>query len=270
MDIINFHTHTVRCNHAVGSVRDYLLAARETGVSALGMADHAPEPSDSYTTSRMTFAELPGYIREVRECAAEFPDLRVYLGMEVERFPSFTLADIRKIYTADNHFDYLIGAVHPAVWHWEDPDSPDGILAIVRRMVKENIEMIQSGLFICMAHPDIFGHIADCWQDEYDKLAKELITAANDCKVFLEFNAYGLRKPMKSTSAGMRYQYPLMRFWEIASKMGVHAVIGMDSHAPEDVSSNWMQAYSMLRDIGIEPENQRMEKIIQHQQENLI
>ena len=42
--IANYHTHTTRCNHAVGSEREYVEKAIELGFSELGFADHAPMP----------------------------------------------------------------------------------------------------------------------------------------------------------------------------------------------------------------------------------
>ena len=38
----NFHTHTTRCKHAVGTDEDYVKAALDGGFDVLGFADHAP------------------------------------------------------------------------------------------------------------------------------------------------------------------------------------------------------------------------------------
>lgn len=260
MDIINFHTHTYRCQHASGTVEEYLKSAVEAGIKVIGISDHAPEPLDS-TNSRMPMAELGDYINEVRSAAEKFPQLDVFLGAEVERFPHFgSFESVRKIYVEEHKFDYLIGAVHPGVYYWEDADTDEGLLEIYRRMVKENIQMIESGLFVCMAHPDIFGAIAGNWRKEYTPLAADLITAANDCKVFLEFNTYGMRKPLRNG----RWQYPLLPFWELAAAMKAKTVIGIDAHRPLDVSAKWLEAEKVLAELGITPENDKMYKLIRN------
>lgn len=40
----NFHTHTSRCQHAVGTDEAYVEAALDAGFDVLGFADHAPFP----------------------------------------------------------------------------------------------------------------------------------------------------------------------------------------------------------------------------------
>ena len=38
----NYHTHTLRCHHAVGAIEDYILAAKEAGALTLGFSEHTP------------------------------------------------------------------------------------------------------------------------------------------------------------------------------------------------------------------------------------
>ena len=44
--IIDLHNHTPRCNHAEGSIDDYIRAAIEKGIDIFGFADHAPMDFD--------------------------------------------------------------------------------------------------------------------------------------------------------------------------------------------------------------------------------
>lgn len=257
MEVINFHTHTCRCRHASGTVKDYLQSASDAGLRVIGIADHAPEPLDS-TDSRMPLNQLPEYIAEVRSAAEEFRNMEVFLGVEAERFPHFGMESLKNIYTGKYHFDYLIGAVHPGVYYWEDADTPDGVLEICRRIVKENIQMIESGLFVCMAHPDIAGVLIDTWGGEHARIFRELIVAAADCGCFLEFNTYGMRKPLKNTASGARWQYPLIPFWLLAAELKAPAVIGIDVHRPSDITAGWVEAEKILHGFGMTPANDRM------------
>ena len=38
----NYHTHTARCMHAIGSEEEYILAAISAGYTELGFSDHTP------------------------------------------------------------------------------------------------------------------------------------------------------------------------------------------------------------------------------------
>ena len=49
----NYHTHTMRCHHAVGEDEAYVLAALEAGFDELGFADHAPWPYASHFVSNI-------------------------------------------------------------------------------------------------------------------------------------------------------------------------------------------------------------------------
>lgn len=40
--IANYHTHTPRCNHAVGSEEEYVQQALKAGIKILGFSDHTP------------------------------------------------------------------------------------------------------------------------------------------------------------------------------------------------------------------------------------
>ena len=61
--IANYHTHTIRCNHAKGTEREYIEQAIKEGFKILGFSDHVPQPypEDFYSWLRMRMSELiPG------------------------------------------------------------------------------------------------------------------------------------------------------------------------------------------------------------------
>ena len=107
---VNLHTHTRRCKHARGIPADYAKAAEEKGIRVLGMTDHTPFPDDRVIMIRMGIAELDDYIREVREAQADYPKLKILLGLECEYFPEFD--DFYRMLREEKKMDYLIGSVH--------------------------------------------------------------------------------------------------------------------------------------------------------------
>ena len=61
---VNYHTHTRRCNHAIGSEEDYIKAAIEAKFEEIGIACHTPwDFGDGYKSRvRMQPEELDDYI----------------------------------------------------------------------------------------------------------------------------------------------------------------------------------------------------------------
>ena len=71
---VNYHSHTVRCHHAEGTMREYVEKAIEAGYERFGFSDHTPYPFDNgYVSSiRMLPEELEGYVKETLDLKAEY------------------------------------------------------------------------------------------------------------------------------------------------------------------------------------------------------
>ncbi|HOV64555.1 MAG TPA: PHP domain-containing protein, partial [Spirochaetia bacterium] len=67
--MINLHTHTYRCKHAVGDVPDYLTCAEAAGITTLGFSDHTPYPDGRWKDLRMDYSELDDYARVLSEAS---------------------------------------------------------------------------------------------------------------------------------------------------------------------------------------------------------
>ncbi len=83
----NYHTHTTRCQHAVGEDEEYVQAALRAGFEELGFADHAPWPFQHGFVSRirMGLEDLPGYIQSIQALRARYEgQLSIRLGLESE------------------------------------------------------------------------------------------------------------------------------------------------------------------------------------------
>ena len=110
----NYHTHTARCGHAIGSDEDYVRAAVAQGFEELGFSDHVPWPyASGYThpTVRMTIGQMDGYIASVRALERRYAGkIAIRLGFECEYFPAYMgwLADMRE----ERGLDYLILGNH--------------------------------------------------------------------------------------------------------------------------------------------------------------
>ncbi|MBE6406107.1 MAG: PHP domain-containing protein [Lentisphaerae bacterium] len=266
---INLHTHCYRCRHATGTIDDYVKCADNAGISVLGISDHIPFEDFEHHPDRMFFHELPDYINEIEEAQKKYPEMLILKGLEMDYRPILGKAYYQDTYFDKLGLDYMIGGAHytPARegrtsrWcSYIKPIPPE----LLREFVDLTIATMETGLVAYMAHPDLTAVACDRWKPEYKALYREIIDASLALDIPLEINAYGFRKPYVDTPEGSRPPYPWLPFWEMAAEANVKAVIGMDAHRPEDVSSNYAEVRAFADKLGIRLcEKEVVQKILQ-------
>ena len=248
----NYHTHTSRCKHAQGDVREYCLEAVKRGLQTLGFSDHAPLPDGRWASVRMDMAELEGYCRAIDTARQDFPGLSIPKGLECEYVPEWA-GLYRDLFLGTHAMDYLVGGAHwyphRGAWTALYGTPMDG--PMLRDYVDYLIAAMQSGLFAFIAHPDLFGVCYPVWDAEAEACSRALLTAAAELKMPLEINGYGLRKPMVEAPDGPRYKYPWLPFWELAAECGVGAVLSSDAHEPENVATGLVETAEIARRYGL-------------------
>lgn len=248
----NYHTHTYRCQHALGDVSDYAAAALEAGLTTLGMSDHAALPDDRWQTVRMAFHELDGYEAAIETARRKFPELQILKGMECEYAEEYH-AYYEDELLGQRKFDYLIGAGHytPYQGGWinsfEELDHPSHLRAYAKFLG----EIMSTGLFAFIAHPDLFGCSNDRWNEDLTACSHDILQAAAETQVPLEINGLGLRKAPKQTSQGPRAQYPWIPFWEIAQDYPIRVICNSDAHKPGDVAAKLEETVQIARKFGL-------------------
>lgn len=250
----NWHTHTFRCKHASGDVADYCRAALSAGLTRLGLSDHMPLPGGRWESVRMAPEELPDYCRALREAAGAFPGLRLAAGLECEYLPELG-GYYHEELLGRHGLEFLVGAIHwfpyrgewPSAHSRETANDPRALAAYTRHL----LDLIGSGLFAFIAHPDGFGMFYDTWDAETEAAARDIAQAARDAQVPLEINAYGLRKPTIPTPAGARPAYPWTPFWDTVASCGAPAIVNSDAHRPEDIDGKVPEALALAARAGV-------------------
>lgn len=217
----NFHTHTFRCNHAVGDFDDIIQEAIAKGIDVLGFSEHGPLPFDNKLNNRLTVDNLTEYLETGRQKVEQYKDqIKILIGLEVEYF-----ADHHSFYKSlknDSRIDYLVYGPHFI--------NKDGRLLYTRDNVHSHHDLkvyidncmvaLSTGLFSFIAHPDIA--LARFELDEVsNKLSDKLISFCIEKDIPIELNAHGLRHG---------HGYPRPRFWEQAGKTDVKVLINSDCH----------------------------------------
>jgi len=232
----NFHTHTWRCKHASGTVKDYVDEAIKNNMKILGMSDHTPLPDNRWSHVRMDMSELNAYEEEFKE--AENDDIILLKGLECEWDPIYE-GFYKDELLGERNFDFLVGSVHyikkNGDWGYLSEIHTAKHLANYAEIL---IETMRTGFFSFIAHPDGFGAGYKKWDSNAEACSIDILTAAEELSIPLEINGYGLRKNKIITPDGERSVYPLLDFWELASNFDIKAICNSDAHRPEDVNAS--------------------------------
>ena len=246
--IANYHTHTCRCGHAVGSDRAYVETAIRRGLTVLGFSDHVPMPFPDGRESRfrVPLRLLEDYVQSVLDLRDEYKrDIDVRLGFEAEYYPDLFEAMLRLI--EPYPVDYLLLGQHfndsgEDAYNPARPRGPEALGTYVDRVV----EGMETGCFACVAHPDLFRFEGP--EGIYVREMTRLCERAKALDVPLEINLLGLRQGRC---------YPCDRFWPIVKELGCRVVLGSDAHDPGDVAEpeqlRTALAYAARFDLAIEP-----------------
>ena len=240
--LVNYHTHTWRCQHAGGAEEDYVRAAIDAGFVVLGFSDHTPWPYDSDFVSgmRMRLDQLEDYLDTVRGLREKYAgQILIPVGLECEAFPKYMgwLADLKA-----RSLDYLILGNHYDLRDDADHDRFDDAggfyfgrctrPAHVRRYAERTIAGMRTGLFDYVAHPDLFCHVYRRFDADCAAAARDICQAAVALDIPLEYNLLGIQYHARFEERNV-LGYPCPRFWEIAAECGCRAIVGFDAHQPE-------------------------------------
>ncbi len=241
----NYHTHTLRCNHAsMEDERAYVEAAIAEGFSELGFADHSPmplpidvDPADCtrFMNIRMTMRETEDYISKLLTLREEYKnDIKIHIGFEVEYIPEIfdTLIGFLNGFPTD----YIIMGQHfntiftDSIIYFGTATRSESALVQYTDLVCEGLK---TGRFTYLAHPDLchfHGSIAT-----YEREMTRLIKTAKENDTPLEINLLGFDS--------LRH-YPNHVFWSIAGDIGCDVVFGSDAHESQKIKPDMALYYA--------------------------
>lgn len=243
----NYHTHTPRCGHAQGSEREYIEAAIEAGMEALGFSDHVPQPYHGFVSPiRMQMQELSGYVDTLLKLRQEYgSQIQIKIGFEVEYIPS--LFDSLMKIMDDYPVDYYILGQH--FLNEEITENYCGKKFIDCQRLIDYVDTVLEGLstgcFSYLAHPDLinFAGKGEFYDDQMGRLCRE-------CKkldIPLEINRLGVFEART---------YPRVEFFQLAAREENRVIIGYDAHIPSALTDEvtYTQCLDFARKLGITPE----------------
>ncbi len=251
----NYHTHTYRCGHAEGNDEEYVVEAIAQGILELGFTDHIMLPNFSQKNIRGDYELEEGYLRSINALKEKYKNrIKIRIGYEAEAFEQYF--DHYKMLLDSKKVEYLILGNHcylndkkEVKFFFSQITTKQDILDYGKYCVNG----MKSGLFKYVAHPDYYMGSYLKWDRTCEKVAKDICKVARKMNMPLEFNFGAIRRGKRQIGDEYRFAYPYKRFWEIAKKYKVKIILGLDAHAPKDISTDKNDyGYRLVKEWGLD------------------
>ncbi len=241
--IVDLHNHTPLCNHAEGSIPEYIDSAIESGTEYFGFADHAPMDFDP--KYRMKFSEMKAYEKDILDAKERYKNkINILLGYEVDYLKGHM---DERVLNAD--VDYLIGSVHflegwgfdnpEFIGRWEEQDIDE----IWQKYFDTIEDMAESKLFDIVGHLDLIKVFKFMPNKSINEMAANALKAIKKADMVLELNVSGYRKKVQEP-------YPSQSLLQQAYKLGIPITFSSDAHKPEQISMYNESIVKMAKDVG--------------------
>jgi len=240
---IDLHNHTSRCNHAEGTIDEYIERAIELGIDIYGFSEHAPMDFDSHY--RLDFDEMQDYTNDILNLKKKYQnEIEILLGYEVDYLKGHM--DERVL---NANVDYLIGSVHFLdKWGFDNPEFIGGwesrnIDNIWQEYFDAIEEMAKTGYFDIVGHFDLIKVFKFMPTKDIRSIATNALKAIKKSGMVIELNAAGLRKPIKEI-------YPSKMLLEVAFEMNIPITFSSDAHAVEQVGFGYQETMLLAKSMG--------------------
>ena len=242
----DLHVHTVYCNHAVGSMEDYVRAAVAAGLEEIGFLEHAEAGIQSDHRTWLDDGLLETYYREACALRKKYErDIKVSIGLEMGANPDQVteLKRIAALHPWDRiglsyHFPlYEGGRVLITSSSLKRQVDPSGHLELnleYYRTLREQVAVFRPDM-VC--HLDVVRrHMTD--QSGRAEVRESIIGLLDEmarCGTALEINTSGYRH-------GLERPYPDAWIVAEAVKRGIGLAFCSDSHQPGDLGRDFDRA----------------------------
>lgn len=241
--IVDLHNHTPLCNHAEGTIEEYVQEAIDAGTKVFGFSDHAPMDFDPQY--RMKFEEMQQYEKDVLTAQKKYKnEIKILLGYEVDYLPGHMDS---RILEAD--VDYLIGSVHFIEgWGFDNPEfigkwESQDIDEIWKKYFDTIEDMAKSKLFNIVGHLDLIKVFKFMPKGNISKMAHKALLAIKNADMVLELNVAGFRKDVKES-------YPSASLLKDAYALNIPITFASDAHKPEQVGLFHDEIVQLAKEVG--------------------
>jgi histidinol-phosphatase (PHP family) len=258
----DYHTHSASCNHAIGSLEEYVKAGISLGLPEIGLSDHFPMTflPATFHHYAMDLSEVNGYIQTsqlLKKIYTSKIDVKIAFEVDFHKtvFPDYKR--VLKPYLQD--LDYLIGSVHGVKWkkHIVPIDStcslPDDFSPengngdkLLLTYYGEVLALVNTEYYDVLGHLDVIKKLGVIPED-YDLIWEailKIIEKVEMTEMAVEINTSGLRMPENELYPSEKVILELIR-------RKVPMIFGSDAHDPSDVGYAFLNTIQFLRKNGL-------------------
>lgn len=240
---IDLHNHTHLCNHANGTMQEYVLKAIEDGIDVFGFSDHAYMEFDQ--KYRMKQSEIEIYESEIQRLKELYSDkIEILLGYEVDFLDGYM-----QDFIFGQKVDYLIGSIHFInKWGFDNPEfigeyQNRDIDTIWQEYFQIVTSLANSGKFDIVGHLDLIKVFKFMPNRDIKSLALDSLKAIKRANMVIEINSAGWRKPINE-------QYPSSELLKVAFELDIPITFGSDAHEISQINLNMEKSKSIAKEIG--------------------
>lgn len=247
--MIDYHLHTLFCNHATGSMERYIQRAMDLGLREICFLDHLTIQKAGSGLS-MTPVEVPYYFHAVQVLKQKYRNkITIKAGLEIDFNPACIDSFHHIIGTfafdviaASLHFpDGLDIVSHRSAWRHGEEDIDD-VYELYFDYLKK---MLDYGYFDVICHIDLIKKFGQKPSRSFEKEFDEILSIIKDRDVAVEVNTSGYDHPVGDI-------YPSLDILEKCHEQGIRITLGSDAHHPANVGQHFERVLPILLSIGYE------------------
>lgn len=241
--LTDYHTHTLRCGHATGTMREYVEQAIALGIDEIGLTDHLwlyfQEPSQRDPAFAMSERDFAAHYEEMIRTQNEYADrIQVRISVEADYIAGREKELLSILARYD--FDYVLGSVHFLDgWPLDAPESTvryeKGPVSPIYRSYYRSLQgAVALGGFDLLAHLDLPKKFGFLPEDDLSELVCETLDLIAQHDLAVELSSAGLRKPIGEI-------YPSPAILQQMNARSIPIALSSDAHAPAEVGANYNQ-----------------------------
>ena len=245
--MIDYHLHTLFCNHASGSMEQYIQRAVDLGLKEICFLDHLTVRAADKGLS-MTLNEIPYYFQAVQVLKQKYRQvLNIKVGLEIDFNPDYT-ALFQEV--AGNYaFDVIAAGLHfpggmdivsrRSAWSLGEEDAD----FVYGRYFESLEKMLDHTYFDVICHVDLVRKFGRKPSRSFDRRVDAILAKIKETNLTLEVNTSGFNHPAQAP-------YPTIDVIRRCRKKGIPITLGSDAHRPGEVGQHYDRALTMIRTAG--------------------
>lgn len=245
--MIDYHLHTMFCNHATGGMERYIQSAIDLGLREICFLDHLTIQKAESGLS-MTPEQVRYYFHAVQGLKQKYRnEINVKVGLEVDYNPDFidffqeiigTFAF--DVIAASLHFPGGLDIVsHRSAWRHGVNDA-DEVYELYFVHLKK---MLDYRYFDMICHIDLIKKFGRKPSRSFEKNNDEILRIIKDRNLTVEVNTSGYDHPVGDI-------YPCWGILKKCHELGIPITLSSDAHHPSNVGNHFGRVIPALKAMG--------------------